>query len=447
MDTPLGKLKIYAKHEKDCPADYPGVYVDFVEPSGEQVMLACVEYVPSDIRIQTCVYGDGNSDSPTEIVHHENLNVDEYSRALRLINDFCEENFRHGLRDEDFQHPECIPVGMTTLPEDEIFTIQVYADLVNFALRTYIVLPTEDEAQVLIREDKYESLKDMNDNELECLDPSQLYNFYTSEWKQFACHPDALRCLRDKYPVGCKVHVTPPFNDNFVGTVKTITDDGRFIIDSGKHYHVALYFGEGDFYSVNEPVISTAYADPNLVADNRYPQDDRFSICVYQDPENLTLRTYIRLPDENATEVFIREDIYNSEAEFERAKIYALLDDWIEGTTESAWLDFSMNPAVKACMRSDKVYPLGSTVRFHMGETIFAKVVGVDAGLIFVKEADGTMHSLLFGWDEFYELADEVIFVEPEPASEADRAPSGICSWVAQLWQEFKKLFTRRAAK
>lgn len=31
IETPLGKLEVYAKHDKsDCAEDYPGVFIDFV---------------------------------------------------------------------------------------------------------------------------------------------------------------------------------------------------------------------------------------------------------------------------------------------------------------------------------------------------------------------------------------------------------------------------------
>lgn len=45
IETPLGKLEVYAKHDKsDCAEDYPGVFIDFVREDGATVVLACVEY-------------------------------------------------------------------------------------------------------------------------------------------------------------------------------------------------------------------------------------------------------------------------------------------------------------------------------------------------------------------------------------------------------------------
>ena len=257
VDTPLGKIKVYSKHEKDCARDYPGVYVDFLGSDGELVPLACVEYDSSSDRLQTCVYGDGADDSPTEVVHHQNLEINQHERALRLINDFCEENFHHGLSDDDLQHPEAISIGFTTVPQDEIFSIQVIADLVNFALRSYIILPTEEECRVLIREDKYDTLKELNDNDLAWLEPDWMYNFTLEQWKAFATHPDGLRCLREKYPAGCPVHsgsYTGPGYDKFTGTVEEVRNDGSILIRTDDGRSKTVCFGYDDFY----PVLATA---------------------------------------------------------------------------------------------------------------------------------------------------------------------------------------------
>ena len=62
VDTPLGKLHVYAKHEgEDCAEDYPGVYIDAPEaPDGSRILLACTEFCPDaeakEGYIQTCVY-------------------------------------------------------------------------------------------------------------------------------------------------------------------------------------------------------------------------------------------------------------------------------------------------------------------------------------------------------------------------------------------------------
>lgn len=46
VDTPVGQLAIYAKHDKtDCAADYPGVFIDYVRKDGATAILACIECV------------------------------------------------------------------------------------------------------------------------------------------------------------------------------------------------------------------------------------------------------------------------------------------------------------------------------------------------------------------------------------------------------------------
>ena len=54
VDTPVGQLAIYAKHDKtDCAADYPGVFIDYVRKDGATAILACVEYDPNKEVLQT----------------------------------------------------------------------------------------------------------------------------------------------------------------------------------------------------------------------------------------------------------------------------------------------------------------------------------------------------------------------------------------------------------
>lgn len=76
VETPLGKLLVYAKHATDAPQNYPGVFIDFLVGS-EPIPLACVEYNSAKELLQTCVYGDGLTDVPTDVVEHQNLILDE----------------------------------------------------------------------------------------------------------------------------------------------------------------------------------------------------------------------------------------------------------------------------------------------------------------------------------------------------------------------------------
>lgn len=76
IDTPLGKLKVWAKHETDSPEDYPGVFVDILTNDNEEgIMLACIEYDSSLDGIYTRVYGNGLNDAPTDSVCHENFEL------------------------------------------------------------------------------------------------------------------------------------------------------------------------------------------------------------------------------------------------------------------------------------------------------------------------------------------------------------------------------------
>lgn len=75
IDTPLGKLRVSAKHDRDCTADYPGVYVDLLQEGKDAAMLACVEYASGANHLQTCVY-QPEIDEPVEIIHHD-LNTNE----------------------------------------------------------------------------------------------------------------------------------------------------------------------------------------------------------------------------------------------------------------------------------------------------------------------------------------------------------------------------------
>ncbi len=70
VETPLGLLRVWAKHDVDLSLDFPGVYVDLVREGEEDVCLACVEYESVNKEIQTCVYGDARTEDPTDVVVH-----------------------------------------------------------------------------------------------------------------------------------------------------------------------------------------------------------------------------------------------------------------------------------------------------------------------------------------------------------------------------------------
>lgn len=72
VHTPIGKLRVYAKHEVDCAGDYPGVYIDFIKDDTWEHgdMLCCVEYDSYSGMIQTVVY-QPREDDPVALIAHE----------------------------------------------------------------------------------------------------------------------------------------------------------------------------------------------------------------------------------------------------------------------------------------------------------------------------------------------------------------------------------------
>ena len=73
VETPYGKLLVTAKTAVDDPDDFPGIYIDLARADSENILLACTEYESITKMLQTCVYGDGLLDKPTEVVEHKNL--------------------------------------------------------------------------------------------------------------------------------------------------------------------------------------------------------------------------------------------------------------------------------------------------------------------------------------------------------------------------------------
>lgn len=116
VDTPLGKLKVYSKHETDTPDDFPGAFVDFVTPAcPEGDMLACVEYDSNDKLLQTCVYQPG-FDSPVEVVKHKKPN------QARIETDENEKLHYYDKNGNEIYH------GMTIRFDDDTETIVYRSD-------------------------------------------------------------------------------------------------------------------------------------------------------------------------------------------------------------------------------------------------------------------------------------------------------------------------------
>lgn len=72
VHTPLGKLRVYAKHDVDCAEDYPGVYIELIENETDKYgeVLCCIEYDSCNERLQSVVY-QPYTDEPVELVVHE----------------------------------------------------------------------------------------------------------------------------------------------------------------------------------------------------------------------------------------------------------------------------------------------------------------------------------------------------------------------------------------
>ena len=70
VDTPVGKLHVYAKHNVDSPEDFPGVFIDICREGELGDILVCTEWESCDKRLQSCVYEAGR-DEPVFVFHHE----------------------------------------------------------------------------------------------------------------------------------------------------------------------------------------------------------------------------------------------------------------------------------------------------------------------------------------------------------------------------------------
>lgn len=125
VDTPIEKLRVYAKSEADSAADYPGVYVDLI-PNGrggdDGKMLACVEYESVEKVLQTCVYQPG-VDEPTQIVKHNPnagaflCTITETLRRTVVIKADCRENAEDALA--ELYKNEKIALGADDYAETE----------------------------------------------------------------------------------------------------------------------------------------------------------------------------------------------------------------------------------------------------------------------------------------------------------------------------------------
>lgn len=77
--TPKGWLKAHAKYATDAPEDYPGVYIDIIQPDGDD-LLCCVEYDSLADGIYCRVYAEG--DAPSDSIRFESLDKEEKECAV-----------------------------------------------------------------------------------------------------------------------------------------------------------------------------------------------------------------------------------------------------------------------------------------------------------------------------------------------------------------------------
>lgn len=70
VDTPLGQLRVSARHDIDSGEYYPGVFVELVRKSGGTYDLAVVEYDSVSRSLQTCIY-EPETDEPVNIIRHK----------------------------------------------------------------------------------------------------------------------------------------------------------------------------------------------------------------------------------------------------------------------------------------------------------------------------------------------------------------------------------------
>lgn len=78
VETPLGTLAAYPKHSgSDSSEDFSGVYIDLRRKATDDLMLACVEWLPEEKELQVCVYKDGMCDEPIpDPIHYINLDAE-----------------------------------------------------------------------------------------------------------------------------------------------------------------------------------------------------------------------------------------------------------------------------------------------------------------------------------------------------------------------------------
>lgn len=85
VDTPIGKIRVYAKHDGIAPDDYPGIYVEWVTKNYSE-LIACVEYDSSNEVMQTFTYKPFNEEPVRKTVHGSCLSwAERYPVGTRVV--------------------------------------------------------------------------------------------------------------------------------------------------------------------------------------------------------------------------------------------------------------------------------------------------------------------------------------------------------------------------
>lgn len=243
VDTPLGKIRVKAKYDKDVAEDYPGIYVDLIAENGEETPLACVEYTPNDNTIAVDVYHDGENPNMVERTYCTDLPGADLVEAKQVINEFVRENYHDEAA--NFSDLNKVPIAWTEY-EEEGYSVNVYADLVDFAIVTYVT-PWGGEP-VWVSSSTHDSLRDLIDNELTFLDADNYVCITEQEWAVFAKDPGVQKWLAEKFPVGSRILI-PSYvgGGGKRGTITGMTEKGWLTAKMDDGSEETFGFGLSEF--------------------------------------------------------------------------------------------------------------------------------------------------------------------------------------------------------
>lgn len=85
VDTPVGKIRVYEKHDGDAPYDYPGIYIEWFTKDYNE-LIACVEYDSTDETMQTFTYRPFDDEPVHKTVHGSCLSwAERYPVDTRVV--------------------------------------------------------------------------------------------------------------------------------------------------------------------------------------------------------------------------------------------------------------------------------------------------------------------------------------------------------------------------